>query len=94
MRRPKLTMAGGFGDAAVASPAPLVPLMTPKDVARFLGYDVRTVRRLVQEGHLQPARIAGKRTLRFVRAQVEALVDFEKKRNGSGGSTPPASSTP
>lgn len=89
-------MTRTLADAAPAR-APLEPLLAPKDVARFLNCSVPTVRRLVIQGHLRPLRIAGKPSLRFSRAAVEAIVSSDpvkppKPRGGSGtptGGTPP-----
>jgi excisionase family DNA binding protein len=56
--------------------------LTYQDVADELGVHVKTVKRLVSERQLRPARL-GARTVRFLREDVEAFVRDVRDREAT-----------
>lgn len=62
-----------------APPPHLEPLLTVAEVAEFLGIHPKSVYDLVDRARVPHVRLGGRRTIRFVRADLLAWLDSQKR---------------
>lgn len=64
------------------------PYLTIRETAALLALSVRTIHRYIAEGKLRAYRVAGERSIRIKREDVEALLEpvgAEGETSGAGG---------
>lgn len=57
--------------------------VTAQDAADYLSVHVRTVYNYANRGTLKPHYLAGSRALRFLRTDVESMIDGEEEGEGA-----------